>query len=1285
MATVPLVKGRDPNAPYSAAQQPDPTIAQPSPDMTPSPDTTPVTPSVAPTQSTTSNEVTIAPPPTTPENTPEYDALRPVAQADPPNGNDNLDAFILSSAQNDKTKQSDEALNRLLGANKPVIPPPPPEAPFTHGGRIFSEMVWKAPVKGVRDAVQETTNLLMDMGNKLSSMSDGTILDFMGRPVYKDGQWFPDVTADVKINLPDVGEVTTTPGIIEKNIVQFVTGMALAGKVLKAAGVAQKVGTVANTGLKSFLGAFAAFDGHEQRLSDWLTQVNSPILNNAVTQYLASNKDDTEITGRIKNGLENAGFGYLADGVLMGLRSLRAATKAKDAVGAKTFEEAAVKFQSGEGSTAQLTEAAAPVDKIDKLLGDPTEATIIRHEPGVLPPDAKPGDVVASTTDKMTVTGQVSKTVESAAALEEKGLTKASYGNQEIFINFNKIETPEDLTKVIDDMKANKPAPMEPAVKPPLGIKFAAFAKYAVDQAEKAKRGIVEPTAPQTLVPPMESVVAGSERTWELLINSREARAKSGQAVPLAADNQEALKSLWVGAQNKLSEVIQLARNAPTPENLFAFRKMLNTFGIINNELMGIRSATNKAANIWRKPDQIPMRRMQNIEETLNRTGGIEDNKKLLDQLARHLDSDPNAALGLAKMAEASRKYGTVRAIRNFWTLGLLTNWKTHEVNAISNTFMMFQLAAERAAASRYSAVMGMQDGVAPGEASSMLYGMWNSLGDAFRNAGRTFRTGQGGGSFQKMEQPFSHEVFENPDTSLKKFINTSMWYWGGIGRALQASDEFFKTLNYSAAVEAEILRKAYHEVQSGTLVEGKLAQRITELRNDTPEDILLRGEDLARYATFTREPGKITKAISRAMNVIPGARYMVPFINTPSNLFNASIERTPFAVFQKQFRDAVRRGGADEAIAMTRLTMGMSMMAMAMNKGFDGQVTGSGPPFWSKEYAQWKATGKQPYAFKKGDKWIPYNRFDPQGMVFGFGADLAEKLQHMDENSGDSLRDYQDLFAGVTFSIASQMLNKNYMQGTAALFNALENADMNASQFVSNFAGSLIPSVSGEIARQVDPVQRQSYDFITKWKSRTPFVSETLSPKLDMWAREQKYGTGNHLIDAFNPVNVTTEHIMPIDHEFMLQGWSISKDIHSFDIHNTKIDLRGHPEIKNFMMINERQTPPSRMSSPDDPTVRKLIKKYGDYSMVDLMNMIVTGNHPLYHKYMKGSDGPDGEKVAMLKTIRHDYYEATKAMTMKKFPELQLEIIHKSAERAQQATEIANRRRREAAGSTIP
>lgn len=180
------------------------------------------------------------------------------------------------------------------------------------------------------------------------------------------------VTGD---NLPDweknpFGESDTVVGGITEGIVNFATGfipvagwLSKAGKVGKAAeeaarvgkllgravdevGTVRKIATAAasNPVSRGFIAGaaadFAVFDGHEGRLSDLVQQF--PSLQNPITEFLASDKDDGEIEGRLKAAVEGVGIGAATELLLLGVKGLKAFRKVKAEGGTdEAAEEAA--------------------------------------------------------------------------------------------------------------------------------------------------------------------------------------------------------------------------------------------------------------------------------------------------------------------------------------------------------------------------------------------------------------------------------------------------------------------------------------------------------------------------------------------------------------------------------------------------------------------------------------------------------------------------------------------------------------------------------------------------------------------------------------------------------------------------------------------------------------------------------------------------------------------------------------------------------------------------------
>jgi GNAT superfamily N-acetyltransferase len=126
--------------------------------------------------------------------------------------------------------------------------------------------------------------------------------------------------------LSTMPETERASGAVVEGIAKFTLGFVTGKKGLQAINVAQQSTRLARVGNAVLAGGAAdalVFDGHEGRLSDFLVAFDSPVLNNTVTQYLATDMDDTELEGRMKNIFEGAALGLFFDGFLQGIRGLR--------------------------------------------------------------------------------------------------------------------------------------------------------------------------------------------------------------------------------------------------------------------------------------------------------------------------------------------------------------------------------------------------------------------------------------------------------------------------------------------------------------------------------------------------------------------------------------------------------------------------------------------------------------------------------------------------------------------------------------------------------------------------------------------------------------------------------------------------------------------------------------------------------------------------------------------------------------------------------------------------
>jgi len=133
-----------------------------------------------------------------------------------------------------------------------------------------------------------------------------------------------------KRNLPIFHQPEGLAENMTEGATRFVTGFIGPNKFFKAVGLS---GGLLKTGLRGMAAGgvsdLTVFDPNEGRLSDMLVEFDSPVLNNAVTQYLATDEDDTEMEGRVKNVLEGMLIGGPFE-ILFGLKAFKKAKATKD-------------------------------------------------------------------------------------------------------------------------------------------------------------------------------------------------------------------------------------------------------------------------------------------------------------------------------------------------------------------------------------------------------------------------------------------------------------------------------------------------------------------------------------------------------------------------------------------------------------------------------------------------------------------------------------------------------------------------------------------------------------------------------------------------------------------------------------------------------------------------------------------------------------------------------------------------------------------------------------------
>lgn len=581
-------------------------------------------------------------------------------------------------------------------------------------------------------------------------------------------------------------------------------------------------------------------------------------------------------------------------------------------------------------------------------------------------------------------------------------------------------------------------------------------------------------------------------------------------------------------------------------EDMLQFRQMLAQHAGVQQVLQGAVAEAGRALNIMRSVSAGGGRiRSQQVLETLDTLGGDAATRKLAEMV---LDSGGD----LAKVANVARKgWGAKSAdiVNEVYINGLLSGPTTHVVNTVSNSITALMQVPERAVAGAMGKALPGAEHAELGEAGAQLYGLLSGWRDAVSAFARTARTGEPSDAIAKLENAnrkavTSQNLGLSPESNVGKAVDLFGEYYVRLpGRALMAEDEFFKTIGYRMELQAQAYRQAAKEGLSGPAFD----QRIAELVANPTEDIHSAAEHAARYATFqeTLAGDNWVQALGQSglalTSKVPLLKLVIPFIRTPTNIAQYTLERTPLAPTLKTFREDVAAGGARRDLALARFTMGSTLAAVVATYTASGRITGNGPAD-PKLRSEMLASGWQPYSVLIGDKYVSYNRLDPVGAMIGAAADGMEVIRYADDEETTA-----GVAAAVSLGFANAMVNKTYLTGIGGVIDGLRQADEGKMTAVKNVASkqaaAFVPAWVNFLRQNVDDTVREpsKTDILTQtidqMKNRTPGLSSDLPPKLDLWGEPIRPESA-----PLSPVKVSTGKADPVLAELLSNRIAVTR-----------------------------------------------------------------------------------------------------------------------------------------------
>lgn len=711
-----------------------------------------------------------------------------------------------------------------------------------------------------------------------------------------------------------------------------------------------------------------------------------------------------------------------------------------------------------------------------------------------------------------------------------------------------------------------------------------------------------------------------------------------------------AMRDILVASAEEVDKAaFRISQNltAVSDDDLIAFRGILAKHAALQANMKGVQTEIARALSAFRIPAEAPnLARAQMVAEALNASGGRDTVKELASLWLK----TPVEKRG--KIIAESLLQKTVGTVREVWINGLLSGFRTHEINLFSNQLFMLWQIPERAGAGAFGAMTAGKrallgqtpaaDRVYFGEAPALMIGLVEGFPDAVRLGWQTFRTGDPASGLGKIEHASRRAVSAQnwglDEASLPgRFVDLVGAGVRAPGRFLMSSDEFQKGLGRSMERRALAYRFAQNELGQGKTA-AEAAQTYADVMTGRHADAEELVGDFADMITYTKRLGEAGQSMQNAAGRIPGAWIVLPFIRTPANIMKEFAKRNPITApfMPKEFWGEITAGGARRDLALAKVSMGAAAMGWASHLAAAGTITGAGPSdhrmrrIWLQKF--------QPYSVKIGDKWYPYGRLEPLGMLFGVAADLTEFRQWAPRDLADEAT--PTLVTAAVGTMLHRISEKTFFTGIGDFAAAWQDPERYAESWAARVGGSMMPfsSMVRDVESAVDaprsdtkrdpyetnPLAAQWNALLNEYKARVPGFNADLPNRVNHWGEEIRAYEG-HWVNAFNAFAPKSDKSQPIDDELLDLRYPLSMPTRS--AHGVKLDPNQYHTLVTAM--NEIKAGEINPDAP--PAVR-------DFTMREYMNWLV--GTAAYNAQIS-----EDHKIEMIKDVRSTYLAGAKQM----------------------------------------
>ena len=719
-----------------------------------------------------------------------------------------------------------------------------------------------APIRGVLNATESVADLVT-----LGNVPEGTI--------------------------NRLGPSRTMAGSVVENATDFLVGftpvfgwLGRASKLGKLAKLG-KVGNylaksnVAKGAIAGAVADFSVFDEHQERLSNLIESV--PQLQNPVTEYLASNQEDSIFEGRLKNAVEGLLAGGVVDGLISGVKALRGAKRAMEA-GDSTLAESLL-AKAGDDVDVKLKQEFGPTPLETPQIGtQAVDGVEVKEIPTEAPRDVNifndKSQLEASTfLGNLPKTGRIIDMANSPEGLGMASIEKireAISGDTgrpilNIFLNSGPASTHKATTAFVNEF-ANELMAKKVVTKP----------EVIAQELEQIKR------------------LGGEDYIKQLIVSAKNSDEFANKVMGFKFARMDLLDQHGKLMDQTLSAREAMLKNGEDVDAVRAYREGFIRLNELTPNLQGILFGEPKyTGNLGRGLAMVRYTsadaRMAEKFADMNKKWASEPAKmgQYQTALAESIGNG-DKELGMENFDEALRRFATLykthgpdgivnlapdkfwmKMHNEWWINALLSGPRTFAVNAIGNLISTIWKPAESAIGSQFAyMVSGSPVFRTTRNAFLSQYGtMIDSAKEAFISANKAFSTGestlvQGRTAVEQYDPIITKENFQlKIDEILAKHPNASPLLQGmakylvtnnttKIGnlirmpsKALLWMDEFTKHLNFRSVAKSRALAESYDEgwklAGEGKIQPEQVDEWVAQNTDKKINDLVLKGGGL--------------------------------------------------------------------------------------------------------------------------------------------------------------------------------------------------------------------------------------------------------------------------------------------------------------------------------------------------------------------------------------------------------------------------------------------------------